>query len=110
MKQGFVKRVTKLLYFRGKPSDKFRFISVGGEGPGSHAPQIFSIPLVILCFEGRHPKQNTVACLKSNILTPKLFCTPKNVLAHEALWRFTQRLWIDQARSQVLRYGKENTS
>jgi len=31
------------------------------------------IVLVILCFEKRYPKENTVARLKSNILAPQIF-------------------------------------
>jgi len=36
--------------------------------------------LVILCFERQYSKRNTVARLKSNVLTPKFFA-PQKVLA-----------------------------
>jgi len=43
----------------------------GIEGP---CPQKkFLENIVILCFEGRFSKQNSVIRLKSNILTPKIF-------------------------------------
>jgi len=39
-------------------------------------PPKFSAYLVILWFERRYPKQNTVARLKSNIVTPKILGWP----------------------------------
>ena len=42
-------------------------------GPRSHGPSKFLEYLVILCFKRQYLKQNTVAQLKSNILTHPKF-------------------------------------
>jgi len=52
------------------------YIGVAREGPGSHGAPKSSEYLVILCFERRYPKQNTVARLKSKS-PPKIFWPPK---------------------------------
>jgi len=36
-------------------------------------PPTFLEHIVILCFERRYPTQNSVICLKSNILAPQIF-------------------------------------
>jgi len=41
--------------------------------------------LVILCFERRYPKQNSVIPLKSNILTPQI-CLPPKLLSWLRHW------------------------
>jgi len=42
--------------------------------------------IVILCFERRFSKQNSVIRLKSNILAPTNFFAPKNFLAPQSFW------------------------
>ena len=48
-------------------------IVVAREVPGGHASPKFLEHIVILCFERRYPKQNSVIRPKSNILDPKNF-------------------------------------
>jgi len=56
-------------------------IGVARVGRGSWPPKYLAY-LVILCFERRYPKQNTVARLKSKILAPpKFFCPRKKLWA-----------------------------
>jgi len=43
------------------------------KGLGGHFPLKFSEHIVILCFERQYPKPNSVICLKSNILVPKIW-------------------------------------
>jgi len=54
-------------------------------GPRAHAlPQVLAYR-VILCFNRRYPKQNSVACLKSKILPPPPhFWAPTKFLASYA--------------------------
>jgi len=54
-------------------SESVSGIGVARGGPGGHAHSKFLAYVVILCFERRYPKQNSVICLISNILSPK-FC------------------------------------
>jgi len=50
------------------------FLWIGvARGPRVPFPSKFSAHIVILCFEKRYPKQNSVIRLKSNILTPQIF-------------------------------------
>jgi len=44
--------------------------------------------IVILCFERRFSKQNSVIRLKSNILTPQIFCTPSIFELATPLWEW----------------------
>ena len=44
-------------------------------GPRGPCPPKFLKHRVILCFERRYSKQNSVICLKSSLLTPSLFWT-----------------------------------
>jgi len=46
-------------------------------GQRDHAPPKFFENIVILCFEKRFSKQNSVIRLKSNILSPQNFCPPE---------------------------------
>jgi len=57
-------------------------IGVVREGQRGHAPQTFLENIVILCFERRFSKQNSVIRLKSNILAPLSFG-----LATPAAWQ-----------------------
>ena len=45
-------------------------VGVARGGERGHAPQKFLETAVILCFERRFSKENSVICLKSNILAP----------------------------------------
>jgi len=49
-------------------------------------PQILEY-LVILCFERRYPKQNTVARLKASILSPKIVLSPQTILGWLQHWQ-----------------------
>jgi len=51
-----------------------------GGAQGAMAPKFLAC-IVILCFERRYPKQNTVARLKSNILSPKKCLAPPKIWA-----------------------------
>ena len=57
------------------------YIGVSRGGAGGHGPSKFLDYLVILCFKRQYIKQNTVARLKSKILThPKFWAC--NATAH----------------------------
>jgi len=43
------------------------------EGPRGQCPPKFLEHIVFLCFDRRYPKQNSVICLKSSILPPRIF-------------------------------------
>jgi len=49
-----------------------KVIGVERGAQGGHVPKFLEY-LVILCFERRYPKRNTVASLKSKILVPRNF-------------------------------------
>ena len=57
-------------------SGRVRAIGVDMGVQGGHAPQTLK-NMVILCFERRFSKQNSVIRLKSNILAPKFFALPQ---------------------------------
>jgi len=62
---------------RAKPSRRCSHSHRRSQGAQrSHTPQ-FLENIVILCFERRFSKQNSVTRLKSNILAPQIFCPPK---------------------------------
>jgi len=69
-------------------------IGVAKGSPGDYAPHKFFKYQVILCFERRYPKQNTVASLKSNFAPPpKFFCPPKRlwfIYASSCWWTYSR--------------------
>jgi len=59
---------------------------IQGRAKGAMAPFKFLENIVILCFERRFSKQNSVIRLKSNILAPQNFLDPPNFVGWLRHW------------------------
>jgi len=84
----------------------------GQEGRGVHSPKIFLAYLVVLCFERRCPKQNTVARLKSKYLAPKVlgwlcYCSGPAAIANKVCSDSTRN---EQVKTSVCNINFDGSS
>jgi len=70
--------------FRGEVREN---IGVARGPKGAMALAKFLEYRVILCFERRYPKQNTVVNLKSKVFAPKVFGSPKFWSGYATAWK-----------------------
>jgi len=76
VKQTFFRGIWGSVTFYGaRPSVLTIGVARGAKGLW---PPKFLENIVILCFERRFSKQNSVFCLKANVLPPQFVCLPKN--------------------------------